>query len=93
MLSTLMALQLGHVHDGMMVNLRADNAKLRARAARMVARIADVDLQDAKSALAAAEGDVKPAVLIAAGVGGAIQARALLNETNGFLRAALARLT
>ena len=30
---------LGHVHDGMMVNLRADNAKLRARAARIVSTI------------------------------------------------------
>ncbi len=37
MLSTLTAVHLGHVHDGYMVNLRADNTKLRDRARRIVA--------------------------------------------------------
>ena len=39
MMSTLMAIHLGHVHDGYMVNLHADNTKLRSRAARIVAAI------------------------------------------------------
>ncbi|WP_170783922.1 N-acetylmuramic acid 6-phosphate etherase [Ruegeria lacuscaerulensis] len=66
MLSSLMALELGHVHGGMMVNLRADNDKLRARAAGIVARIANVDTAAAQSALDTAKGEVKPAILIAA---------------------------
>ena len=37
MLSTLAGIHLGHVHDGYMVNLVADNIKLRGRAARIVA--------------------------------------------------------
>ena len=37
MISTLAGLMLGHVHDGYMVNVVADNAKLRGRAARIVA--------------------------------------------------------
>ena len=91
MLSTLMAVALGHVHDGMMVNLRADNSKLRARAAGMVARIAQVDAAAAGAALDATSGAVKPAVLVAAGQG-PDAADALLRETEGNLRAALARL-
>ena len=39
MISTLAGLRLGHVHDGYMVNVVADNAKLRDRAARIVAEI------------------------------------------------------
>ncbi len=52
MMSTLMGMRLGHVHDGMMVNLRADNEKLRARAVAMVQRIADVT--EAQAAIRAA---------------------------------------
>ncbi len=91
MLSTLMAMELGHVHDGMMVNLRADNAKLRARAASMVARIAGVDVAAASAALDQIGGQVKPAVLVANGVA-PDAAHALLHETEGNLRAALSRL-
>ena len=91
MLSTLMAVELGHVHDGMMVNLRADNAKLRARAAGMVARIAGVAEGVATAALDATEGRVKPAILVARGQEPGA-AETLLRETEGNLRAALARL-
>ncbi|MEO0387992.1 MAG: N-acetylmuramic acid 6-phosphate etherase, partial [Pseudomonadota bacterium] len=40
-ISTVMAVALGHVHDGMMVNVTADNAKLRARARRIVQAVSD----------------------------------------------------
>ncbi|WP_284266233.1 N-acetylmuramic acid 6-phosphate etherase [Roseicyclus amphidinii] len=92
MLSTLMATGLGHVHDGMMVNLRADNIKLRGRAAHMVERIAGVDAATAAAALEATRGQVKPAVLVAKGQMPEA-ARILLRKTEGNLRAALARLT
>ena len=92
MLSTLMAIRLGHVHDGMMVNLRADNIKLRARAAGMVAEIAGVDPIAANAALQSVNGLVKPAILVATGQT-PDAADALLRETEGNLRAALARLT
>jgi N-acetylmuramic acid 6-phosphate etherase len=90
-LSTLMGVALGHVHDGMMVNVRADNAKLRARAAGIVARIAGVADGDAAAALDAAGGEVKPAVLIALGMERPAALR-VLAETGGNLRAALARI-
>ncbi|SMX48063.1 N-acetylmuramic acid 6-phosphate etherase [Maliponia aquimaris] len=91
MLSTLMAIDLGHIHDGMMVNLRADNIKLRARAAGIVARIAEVDDSAAAAALDRAGGEVKPAILVAAMGLSPDAATALLRETEGNLRAALAR--
>lgn len=90
MMSTLMGIRLGQVHDGMMVGLVADNDKLRGRAAAMVARIAGVEAGVAAKALDQAQGAVKPAVLIALGQAPEA-ALGLLNETNGNLRAAIAR--
>ncbi|MGR3762329.1 N-acetylmuramic acid 6-phosphate etherase (plasmid) [Roseobacteraceae bacterium NS-SX3] len=92
MLSTLMAVELGHVHDGMMVNLRADNAKLRARAETIVVRITGVAPGTAQSALEAADGAVKPAILLCAGAGTLSRARRLLLDSAGHLRPALAQL-
>lgn len=89
MMSTLMALELGHIHDGMMVNLRADNAKLRDRARRMVETIANVDNHAASHALDATGGDVKAATLLAAGLTDFTEASALLHASNGHLRPAL----
>lgn len=93
MLSTLMAVQLGHVHDGMMVNVQADNIKLRARACGIVAQIAGVPEEDACSALEAAKGDVKTAILMAAQGLDQEAAKARLKDTNGHLRPALGQRT
>ena len=90
MLSTLMAVRLGHVHDGMMVNLHADNIKLRSRAVAIVSQVAGVDANTASSALDAAGGAVKPAILIAKNGVSAGRAQEILRETGGRLRAALA---
>ncbi|MDE0696349.1 MAG: N-acetylmuramic acid 6-phosphate etherase [Boseongicola sp.] len=92
MLSTLMAIELGHVHDGMMVNLRADNAKLRARATGIVGQIAGTDKAAAGKALRQAQGFVKSAILVAARDVSPDEANAVLQQTEGNLRAALARL-
>lgn len=89
MMSTLMGVHLGHVHDGMMVNLIADNAKLRARAAVMVGAIAGVDEAMAQDCLGRTGGAVKSAVLLAVGVGDLAQAQTLLAQAQGNLRAAL----
>lgn len=91
MMSTLMGIQLGQVHDGMMVGLVADNDKLRARATATVAKIASVQPAVAARALDAAQGAVKPAVLIAMGQA-PDAAHGLLHDTGGNLRAALTRI-
>ncbi|MCY1125641.1 N-acetylmuramic acid 6-phosphate etherase [Frigidibacter sp. RF13] len=91
LLSTLAAIQLGQVHDGMMVGLKADNTKLRARAAGIVATIAEVRPAAAIKSLEATGGDTKAAVLVALGQTPG-EARAMLATHHGNLRAALARL-
>ncbi len=92
MLSTLAAMRLGHVHDGLMVNLKADNMKLRARAARIVAAVAGCTEDAANASLEETDGAVKPAVLVAAGAGDRSKAEAMLVATGGRLRPALADL-
>lgn len=91
MISTLIGLELGHVYDGYMVNVRADNAKLRDRSARIVSGIAQCSDADARYALAATGGEVKPAVLVAFGASPAV-AQSLLAKTGGHLGPALDRL-
>ena len=90
MLSTMMATHLGHVHDGFMVNLIADNAKLRGRARRIVAAVSGVSEEQAGAALELAGGAVKTAILLAAGADGVDGAQRLLAEHGGRLRPALA---
>lgn len=89
LISTLMAVRLGHVHDGYMVNLRADNAKLEGRAARIVADISGCTQDQARGHLAAAGGAVKTAVLMAAGARDLETAEAILDSTGRRLRPAL----
>ena len=82
MLSTLMAVHLGHIHDGMMVNVLADNEKLQDRACRMVMTIGGCSIDAARRHLDTAEGSVKIAVLLAAGCENSQTAKQLL-ESNG----------
>ena len=92
LLSTLTHIKLGAVHDGMMVNVRADNLKLKARACNIVSRIAKANEKDAAAALEISKGEVKPAILICNGAKSLDAAQHLLVETKGNLRLALMRL-
>ncbi len=92
MLSTLMAVDLGHVQDGMMINLRADNEKLRARANGIVQQLAGVTPERAEAALKRADGNLKCAALLAAGAETPEAAHILLLETQDHLRPALGLL-
>ncbi len=91
-MSTLMALELGHIYDGMMVNLRADNIKLRDRAHRIVSEVAGVDEAAATNALSMSCGNVKVASLLAAGAENQEHAQLLLDENKGHLRPALEQI-
>ncbi|MBV8472029.1 MAG: N-acetylmuramic acid 6-phosphate etherase, partial [Hyphomicrobiales bacterium] len=92
-ISTLACAELGHVHRGMMVNLRPDNAKLRDRAAGIVERLAEVDHAAAVAALEATHFDVKAAVVAAAGGLDAEAAKTLVAECGGDLAKALQRVS
>jgi len=88
MVSVLVGIRLGHVHDGFMVNVVADNAKLIDRASRIVASVAGVSRADANLALAATDGAVKPAILVAGGMTPAA-AEAALKASGGHLSVAM----
>jgi N-acetylmuramic acid 6-phosphate etherase len=90
--STLLGVRLGHVHDGYMVGVRPDNAKLRARAAGIVAAIAACPEGDAVTFLERAGGSVKAAVLMAAGVADADAADRILERAGRRLRPALSMI-
>jgi N-acetylmuramic acid 6-phosphate etherase len=89
MFSTLMAIKLGHVLDGHMINLRADNMKLQHRAARIVSEISGVEIADAGRLVDAASGSVKTAILLAAGAEDKSSAEAMLRESGQNVRRAL----
>ncbi len=92
MLSVLVGLRLGHVYEGYMVNLVADNAKLVDRAARIVQALAGVDRKHATDALSRTGGAVKPAILVAVGATPEA-AEAALQSHRGHLGPALAEVT
>ncbi len=92
MISTLAGLRMGHVHEGRMVNLTADNSKLRDRAARIVADLSGADPATARAMLDRADGAVKPAVMLAAGAVDPAHAAELLAAADGRLGPALAAL-
>jgi len=92
MLSTMIGIHLGHVHDGYMVNLFADNLKLRDRAARIVAAISGSTRDEAAALLDRSGGSVKAAILMAAGAANASVAQDILSSTGHKIRPALERL-
>ena len=92
LLSTLTHIKLGAVHDGMMINVKGGNAKLKARACKIVSRIASVDERNAAAALELTKGEIKVAILISAGAMSPDNAQQLLKESQGNLRLALSRL-
>lgn len=92
MMSTLAAIHLGHVHDGYMINLTADNKKLRDRASRIVSAITGRGKDEAEALLERGGGQVKTAILLAAGAASAEAARKLLDGTGQKLRPALSAI-
>jgi N-acetylmuramic acid 6-phosphate etherase len=88
-ISTAVMVRLGKVHDNLMVDLVASNAKLRRRALRLVTLLAEVGEDRARELLDGAEGNVRVAVVMARRNLDAAQARVLLDRHAGSLRAVL----
>lgn len=85
-LSTVAMIRLGKVYRNLMVDLRATNEKLRIRAARIVVEATGAGEDEAKTALDAAGGHAKTAVvMLLAGVGAEEAARRLA-DTGGRVR-------
>ena len=88
MLSSLTMIRLNRVHDGLMVDLRVQNAKLRDRAIGILQSITGASKDSAAKALAACNDRIKPAALVLAGHTPA-EAERIVSQTGGSLRAAL----
>lgn len=89
--STLLMIRLGHVYRGLMVDMLPRNAKLRARAVRMLETLSAAEPEAITQALDATSWRIKPALLVLHGLS-AEAAEALLARHAGHLRQALAEL-
>ena len=85
--STRLMTELGRVYRGLMVGVVPSNAKLVARAQRIVAALTGVAPDVAANAYEAADGDIRLAVLMLDGDGRTV-AQARLNASGGDLRRA-----
>jgi N-acetylmuramic acid 6-phosphate etherase len=62
-ISTTLMIRAGKVYDNLMVDVRATNAKLRDRAARIITQLTGLAREDAFALLDRCEGDVKTAIV------------------------------
>ncbi|WP_342640018.1 N-acetylmuramic acid 6-phosphate etherase [Rhodoligotrophos ferricapiens] len=90
--STAVMVKMGRVYRGLMVDMRARNAKLSRRAEAIVSEIVGCGKGDAARYLGQADGDVKTAILIGFGIGRS-EASELLQRHGGNLRSAIKECT
>jgi N-acetylmuramic acid 6-phosphate etherase len=91
LLSSLVMIRLGRVHEGLMVDVRSTNAKLARRSENIVLRLTGRSIEDVRDALDRANGSVKLAVLLLHGLS-LVEATAALGRAGGRLRAALKQI-
>ncbi|WP_137994238.1 N-acetylmuramic acid 6-phosphate etherase [Streptomyces vilmorinianum] len=89
MISTITMIRLGKTYGNLMVDVRASNDKLQARSRRIVALATGAPDEQIESALAAADGEVKTAILMILADIDAKAADQRLKNSQGHLRAAL----
>lgn len=89
MLSTGVMVRLGKTYGNLMVNVRTENRKLRARARRIIAQAGDISEDAAAVALDAAGGDVRAAIVSILRGCSVDEARLRLAQSGGVVRLAL----
>ena len=89
MLTTASMVKIGKTYQNLMVDLKASNRKLVARAARIVMQATDCTLEEAEAALAQTHNDVKLAILVTMTGMNPAEARFALEGAGGFLRKAI----
>lgn len=89
--STALMVRLGRVYRGLMVHMRATNAKLRRRAEAIVRELSCCDEVEAARCVEEADGEVKLAVLLARGLERDLAVQ-LLQKHSGNLRLAMAEI-
>jgi len=88
-ISTVTMIRLGRTYGNLMVDVVASNAKLRARARRVVELATEVSEPEADAALAASDGDAKVAIVALLTGSHADDARRRLGEAGGSIRRVL----
>ncbi len=89
MLTTVSMIQIGKVHNNLMVDIQASNAKLVDRGARIIMEVAGTDYATAQTALERADGSAKTAIIMLVKGVKRREAVALLERNDGFLRRVL----
>ncbi len=91
LLSSLVMIRLGRVHEGLMVDVQAVNAKLMRRSESILRRLSGRSREEVGEALRRAKGSVKLALLLLHGCS-ADEAAKMLDRAGGRLRTALENL-
>jgi N-acetylmuramic acid 6-phosphate etherase len=89
MLSTLVMVRLGRTYGSWMVGVQATNAKLRARARRILVEATGLEAAEVAGLLADAGGDLRTALVMALASVDADEARSRLAASGGRVRAAV----
>ena len=89
MLTTVSMIRIGKVYNNLMIDIRASNAKLIDRGARIIMEVAGTDYATAQAALECADGSAKTAIVMLVKEIDRREAVALLEENDGFLRRVL----
>lgn len=89
MLSTLVMVRQGHTFGNLMIDVRVDNEKLRQRSIRNVAEAAGISYEQAESAVEAADGEAKTALVATLAHISPEEARNRLQRAGGRARQAL----
>jgi N-acetylmuramic acid 6-phosphate etherase len=91
MLTTASMIKLGKVYENMMVDLQLTSQKLIERAKRIIMIVTGADYQTASAYLDRSGGHVKTAIVMIANNMTAAEARACLEQANGFVRVAIGK--
>ena len=84
-ISTALMVRLGKVYGNLMVDVRASNAKLRDRAARIISTLTDATRDEAFALLEATDGQVKPAIVMRRLQVSVAEAQRMLTAVDGHL--------
>lgn len=90
MISTAAMIRTGHTYGNLMVDMQTSNAKLRARARRIVAQATDAPLAVAADVIEQADGEIKTAIIMYRTGHSAADARRILARAGGVVRLVLA---
>ena len=89
MITTTAMIKLGKVYENLMVDLTPTCDKLHDRARRILAALSDLSPEESRDILAQAQGELKPAILMAKRAVSLETARLLLAQNGGVVRRAL----